>query len=211
MTDMRSILDEAAVIPVIELPRLADAAPLARALAAGGIRVVELTLRTPDALAAIREMKEARADLIVGMGTIQRADDAHAAVDAGADFLVSPGATPTLLNAFADVRAPALPGVATAGEAMVAGEAGFQAMKFFPAHAAGGVAYLKALQGPLPDSVFCPTGGVSADDAPEYLALANVACVGGSWVAPKEMITSGAWTQIQANAQHAARLSRNPM
>lgn len=201
-----AIMDIAGVIPVLEVERLDDAAPLAQALAAGGLRVIELTLRTACALEAVGAMKRAAPSLIVGMGTIRSRDDVKAAITAGANFLVSPGATPDLLAALKGV--PALPGVATASEAMGAAEAGFQALKFFPAEPAGGLAYLKALAGPLPDLVFCPTGGIDAARAADYLALSNVRCVGGSWIAPKAAIAAGDWRLIEANAGRAAALRR---
>lgn len=201
-----AIMDIAGVIPVLEVERLDDAAPLAQALAAGGLRVIELTLRTACALEAVGAMKRAAPSLIVGMGTIRSRDDVKAAITAGADFLVSPGATPDLLAALKGV--PALPGVATASEAMGAAEAGFLALKFFPAEPAGGLAYLKALAGPLPDLVFCPTGGIDAARAADYLALSNVRCVGGSWIAPKAAIAAGDWRLIEANAGRAAALRR---
>ncbi len=198
------ILKAASVIPVLEVERLADAAPLAAALAAGGLRVVELTLRTACALDAVAAMKKAAPALIVGMGTIRTGDDVERALAAGADFLVSPGASPSLLVSMH--AAPALPGVATASEAMTSYEAGYRAMKFFPAEPAGGIAYLKSLAGPLPDILFCPTGGISADKAPDYLALPNVACVGGSWIATRAMIRAGDWAAIEANARRASAM-----
>lgn len=201
-----AIIERASVIPVLEVETLASAAPLARALRKGGLSVIELTLRTPCALDAVKAMKDAAPDLIVGMGTIRTQKDIERALAAGAEFLVSPGAPPDLLAAFSEAGAPALPGVATASEAMSAYRAGFHAMKFFPAEPAGGLAYLKALAGPLPDILFCPTGGISAERAPDYLALANVACVGGSWVAPRRAIAAGQWDTIEANAARAAAM-----
>lgn len=200
------IMNAASVIPVLEVADFAQAAPLAKALAAGGLRVVELTLRTDCALDALKAMQDAAPELVVGMGTVRTDDDVRQSVKAGAAFLVSPGASRSLLTAIADSGAPALPGVATASEAITAVEAGFSALKFFPAEPAGGVAYLKSLAGPLPEIVFCPTGGISAEKAPDYLALANVACVGGSWIATKAQISGGAWTAIQENARRAAGL-----
>ena len=202
------VLSAASVIPVLELDRLDDAAPLATALAAGGLRVVELTLRTDAALGAARLMRKAAPALIVGMGSIRSADDAKRSIDAGAQFLVTPGASPSLLTALAESKAPSLPGIATASEAMIAADAGFAAMKFFPAESAGGVPFLKAIAGPLPNLRFCPTGGISADKAPGYLALPNVACVGGSWIATKAMIESGDWKAIEQNARRAGLLKR---
>jgi 2-dehydro-3-deoxyphosphogluconate aldolase/(4S)-4-hydroxy-2-oxoglutarate aldolase len=202
------IINAASVIPVLEVADLAQAAPLAKALAAGGLRVVELTLRTGCALDALKAMQDAAPDLIVGMGTVRTGDDVRRSVEAGAAFLVSPGASVSLLKAIADSGAPALPGVATASEAMTAVEAGFKALKFFPAEPAGGVDYLKSLAGPLPEIVFCPTGGISAEKAPDYLALANVACVGGSWIATKKQISGGDWSAIEGNARRAAGMKK---
>ncbi len=200
------ILKAARIIPVLEVQELANAAPLARALAAGGLRVVELTLRTACAIDAVKAMQDAAPDLIVGMGTVRSPGDVEASAKAGAAFLVSPGATPQLLAAMREAEAPGLPGVATASEAMTAFAAGFRAMKFFPAEPAGGIDYLKSLAGPLPDIFFCPTGGIGAEKAADYLALANVACVGGSWIATKEMIARGDWAAIEARAKSAAAI-----
>lgn len=201
---IRNILGQASVIPVLELDRLDDAAPLARALAAGGLKVVELTLRTKAAPPAVTAMKNAAPGLLVGMGSILKPDDVSRSLDAGADFLVSPGASAVLLEALARSNAPVLPGVATASEAMTAREAGFEALKFFPAEPAGGVPYLKAIAGPFPALLFCPTGGISAEKAPDYLALPNVACVGGSWIATRMMIAAGDWKTIETNARRAS-------
>ena len=203
---IREILKKASVIPVLELDRLEDAAPLARALAAGGMQVIELTLRTEAALAAVAAMKKAAPTLIIGMGSVRKPDDIARSIDAGAEFLVSPGASTSLLDSLARAGAPALPGVATASEAMTASDAGFEAMKFFPAEPAGGVPYLKAISGPLPSILFCPTGGISAEKAPDYLALSNVACVGGSWIATRAKIAAGDWIAIEANARRAQLL-----
>ena len=202
------ILRAASVIPVLEIADLEAAAPLARALCDGGLRVVELTLRTDCALDALGAMRAAAPELIIGMGTIRAHGDIERSLAAGAQFLVSPGAEAGLLAALAACGAPALPGVATASEAMAAAAAGLRAMKFFPAEPAGGVAYLKALAGPLPDLTFCPTGAISAERAPDYLALANVACVGGSWIAPRALINEGDWTAIADNARRAAAMKR---
>lgn len=201
---IEEIMEAASVIPVLEVERLADAAPLAKALADGGLRVVELTLRTACALDAMAEMKRAAPSLLVGMGTIRTGADVEKSLAAGADFLVSPGATPELLAA---MRAgPALPGVATASEAMAAADAGYRALKFFPAEPAGGLGFLRSLAGPLPDIRFCPTGGIDAERAADYLKLPNVPCVGGSWIAAKAMIATGDWKGIEANARHAATM-----
>ncbi len=201
---INEVLSKASVIPVLEVADLKNAAPLARALAAGGLEVIELTLRTACALDALEAMKIAAPSLIVGMGTIRSELDIEQSTAAGADFLVSPGASVSLLVALAGAGVPALPGVATGSEAMTAFDAGFRAMKFFPAEPAGGVAYLKSLAGPLPDIVFCPTGGITPEKAPAYLALPNVACVGGSWIATSRMIAQSNWDDIEANAKMAA-------
>lgn len=208
MTTIDDVLARASVIPVIELADLNAAAPLALALRRGGLIVVELTLRTAVALEALAAMKEAAPDLIVGMGTIRAPADAERSIEGGADFLVSPGADRRLLDAMASLGAPALPGVATASEAMAAEAAGFAALKFFPAEPAGGAAYLKSLAGPLPNLRFCPTGGISPERAPDYFKLSNVACVGGSWVAPRGEIDAGDWDAIERNARRAAGMKR---
>ena len=201
------ILKRAVVIPVLEANAVDDAGPLARALADGGLRVLEMTMRTPAALDVMAAMKAAAPEIAIGMGTIRTRDQAARAMDGGADFLVSPGAPDALLKALSDLGAPALPGVATAGEAMRAQDAGFSALKFFPAEPAGGVSYLKSLAAPLADLAFCPTGGISAERAPDYLALPNVVCVGGSWVAPKSAIAARNWSIIEENARRAAALA----
>lgn len=206
---INDIFRAASVIPVLEVADLETAAPLATALSAGGLRVVELTLRTPCALEALGEMRTAAPNLIVGMGTIRTEHDIERSLEAGAAFLVSPGASSALLAALGRAGAPSLPGVATASEAMTAIEAGFRSMKFFPAEPAGGIAYLKALAGPLPDAVFCPTGGISAERAPDYIALPNVACVGGSWIATKQMIQAKDWDAITDNARRAEAMKKN--
>lgn len=200
------ILNAASVIPVLAVSDIASAKPLAHALAAGGLNVIELTLRTPIALDALKAMQDAEPELIIGMGTITTPAQAEASTKAGAAFLVSPGLTADLGQAMIDTGSPCLPGVATAGEAMAATEAGFTALKFFPAEPAGGIAYLKALAGPLPDLVFCPTGGISKDRAADYLALKNVACCGGSWIATNAQIAAGEWDAITENARFAASL-----
>lgn len=202
--NIHDILAQASIIPVLELDRPEDAAPLAVALAEGGLRVVELTLRTEAALPAVAIMKKAASSLIIGMGSVRKTDDVSRSLNAGAEFLVSPGASHSLLDSMRESGAPALPGVATASEAMTAAEAGFEALKFFPAEPAGGIAYLKSLAGPLPAIRFCPTGGISAEKAAEYLSLPNVACVGGSWIATRAMIAAGDWKTIAANARRAA-------
>jgi 2-dehydro-3-deoxyphosphogluconate aldolase/(4S)-4-hydroxy-2-oxoglutarate aldolase len=200
------VLAAASVIPVLEVEKLSDAAPLARALAEGGLRVVELTLRTACALDALGAMKAAAPSLIVGMGTVRTAQDIAASRVAGAEFLVSPGASRALLEALAESGLPALPGVATASEAMEAADAGFRALKFFPAEPAGGAPYLKSLAGPLPDLRFCPTGGVTPANAAGYFAIPSVACVGGSWIATRAAITEGRFAEIARLAAEAHAL-----
>ncbi len=189
------------VIPVITLDRVADAVPLARALVAGGVRLLEITLRTQAGLegarAIIREVPEA----VVGIGTVLTPDDMKRAVDVGARFALSPGATPALLDAAAASRIPFLPGIATASEVMEAMARGFDTTKFFPATAAGGLAALRALAGPFPQARFCPTGGITEDNAAEWLAQPNVVAVGGSWLTPAAEIAAGQWNAIRDRAQ----------
>lgn len=204
--DVRALMNRVAVIPVLTVERVEDAAPLARALAAGGLDVLEVTLRTASALEAIRAMRAAVPKAIVGVGTLLRPEDVVAAMDAGAQFGVSPGWSAEIAAAARAVSFPLLPGVMTPSEVMAAGLAGFTALKLFPAEAAGGVAMLKALAAPFADVVFCPTGGVSRANAPSYLALPNVACVGGSWVAPADRVRAGDWSGIEALARDAAAL-----
>jgi 2-dehydro-3-deoxyphosphogluconate aldolase/(4S)-4-hydroxy-2-oxoglutarate aldolase len=194
------------VIPVIVVDRLEHAVPLAQALVAGGVKVLEVTLRTPVALAAIEAMARAVPEAIVGAGTLRSAADVRAACAAGARFGVSPGYTRELAAACRDAGLPLLPGVATAGEAMSASVDGHDFLKFFPASAAGGLPMLKALAGPFPDIAFCPTGGISAETAPQYLALPNVHVVGGSWLTPAEALRAGDWARITQLARAAAAL-----
>ena len=196
------------VIPVIVIERLADAAPLARALLAGGVRVLEVTLRTPVALAAIEAIAREVPDAIVGAGTVRSEEDARAARRAGATFAVSPGFAASLSDACRALDLPLLPGVATAGEVMAASAAGHRFCKFFPAGAAGGPAMLKAWAGPFPDVAFCPTGGIDARSAADYLALANVRVVGGSWLTPAEAVVGGDWSRVTRLAREAAALPR---
>jgi 2-dehydro-3-deoxyphosphogluconate aldolase/(4S)-4-hydroxy-2-oxoglutarate aldolase len=194
------------VIPVIVIERLDDAVPLARALLAGGVRVLELTLSTPVALQAMEAIAGKVEGAIVGAGTITRPEDVGRCLDAGATFGVSPGLTAALIAAAKASRLPLLPGVMTPSEVMTARAAGFQQLKLFPAHQAGGVGLLKALAGPFADVMFCPTGGINAGNAREYLGLSNVACVGGSWLAPPEAIAAGDWASITALAREAQAL-----
>lgn len=198
----------APVIPVLVVDDIATARPLAEALVAGGLPVLEVTLRTPVALDAIREMAQV-AGGIVGAGTLLTPQDVAAAKEAGAKFGVSPGATDRLLQACEDADLPLLPGAATSSEAMRLLERGYSVQKFFPAEANGGVPALKSIGAPIPQVRFCPTGGVSPGNAPDYLALSNTLCVGGSWVAPKDAVTNGDWARIEELAREAAALPRS--
>ncbi|HMA10609.1 MAG TPA: bifunctional 4-hydroxy-2-oxoglutarate aldolase/2-dehydro-3-deoxy-phosphogluconate aldolase [Steroidobacteraceae bacterium] len=204
---LRGILGRAPVIPVIVVHELSQAVPLAEALCEGGLTVLEVTLRTPVALDAISAMRRAVPDAVVGAGTLTRPAHFRQAGDAGAQFGVSPGLTPALAAAATGVDWPYLPGVMTPGELLQAGELGFTLLKLFPAQQAGGVGMLKAMGSVFPDAAFCPTGGISRDNAGGFLALPNVMCVGGSWVAPPAMMASGDWSGIRALAQDASRLA----
>ena len=203
---LETLVRAASVIPVLTVGDVEKAAPLARALKAGGLSVLEMTMRTPAALEVLAEMKRAEPDMIIGMGTIRTPEQVADAMAAGADFLVSPGLSPQLVPALLGSGLPVLPGVATAGEAMSAVEAGFEVLKFFPAEQAGGRPYLKSIAGPLPDIRFCPTGSITREMAPDYLALPNVVCVGGSWIATGAMIEANDWEMITANAAAAAAM-----
>jgi 2-dehydro-3-deoxyphosphogluconate aldolase/(4S)-4-hydroxy-2-oxoglutarate aldolase len=200
------ILKAAPVVPVLIIDDFKTAVPLARALVAGGLTALEVTLRTPNALDCIRAIAAEVEGANVGAGTILTPKQFDEAVAAGSTFLVSPGVSPNLLAHALGSPVPLLPGIATAGEAMTLLEAGFGAAKFFPAEQAGGAPYLKALSSPLPGLVFCPTGGVSLKNAPTYLALPNVVCVGGSWVAPAKALAEGDWAAITTLAAEAAGL-----
>jgi 2-dehydro-3-deoxyphosphogluconate aldolase / (4S)-4-hydroxy-2-oxoglutarate aldolase len=200
------ILRRAPVIPVIVIHDLAHAAPLADALVAGGLPVLEVTLRTPAGLPAIEAMRRAVPEAIVGVGTLASPEQFAQSARAGAQFGVSPGLTPALLAASREAPFPFLPGVMTATELMGAREAGFDYCKLFPAQQAGGTGMLRALHSVFPDVGFCPTGGIHLDNAPEYLALPNVLCVGGSWVAPNALVQDGDWLAIRKLAQQAAAL-----
>ncbi|HEX5686440.1 MAG TPA: bifunctional 4-hydroxy-2-oxoglutarate aldolase/2-dehydro-3-deoxy-phosphogluconate aldolase [Ideonella sp.] len=196
------------VIPVIVIDRLEDAVPLARALVEGGVKVLEVTLRTPVALGAIEAMVREVPGAIVGAGTIRSAADARAARQAGAVFGVSPGYTADVGAACRDIGLPLLPGVATASEVMAAQADGLSFLKFFPATAAGGIPMLKALAGPFPDVAFCPTGGITLQSAPEFLSLPNVKVCGGSWLTPADAVKGGDWGRITRLAAEAAALRR---
>ena len=200
------VMQDAPVIPVIVLNDVAHAVPMARALVAGGIRMLEVTLRTSQALACIEAVAKEVPEAIVGAGTVRNAADAKAAANAGAKFAVSPGYTPAVGQACRDEGLSLLPGVATGSEIMMAQEDGYTELKFFPAMQAGGPAMLKAWGGPFFDVRFCPTGGVTAQNAAEFLSLSNVACVGGSWLVPAEALAKGDWARIEMLAREACQL-----
>jgi 2-dehydro-3-deoxyphosphogluconate aldolase/(4S)-4-hydroxy-2-oxoglutarate aldolase len=196
------------VIPVIVIDRIEQAVPLARALVAGGVRVLEVTLRTPVALQAVRAIAQEVEGAIVGVGTMTRTEDFAESIKAGALFGVSPGLTQELVSAARDSGLPLLPGVMTPSDVIAARAAGFTALKLFPAQQAGGVGMLRALGGPFPDIAFCPTGGITAATAPDFLGLPNVACVGGSWLTPPDAIGAGDWGRITALARETRQLRR---
>ncbi len=201
----REICKLAPIVPVLVVKDVAHARPLAEALVKGGLPALEVTLRTPCALDAIREMAKVDGG-VVGAGTLVTPADVHAAVEAGAKFGVSPGATDELLDACEEAGLPLLPGAASASEAMRLLARGYDMLKFFPAEAAGGAPALKAIGAPLPQITFCPTGGVSPANANDYLSLPNVVCAGGSWVAPGDLVAAGDWAGIEALAHDAAKL-----
>jgi len=202
------VMQDAPVIPVIVLNDVAHAVPLALALVAGGIRMLEVTLRTPQALACMEAIAKAVPEAIVGAGTVRSVADVKAAAHAGAKFAVSPGYTSAVGQACRDQGLALLPGVATGSEIMMAQEDGFTEMKFFPAMQAGGPAMLKAWGGPFFDVRFCPTGGVTPQNTTEFLSLSNVACVGGSWLVPADALTQGDWARIEKLAREASQLKR---
>jgi len=201
-----SILKLQPVVPVLIVEDAASAVPLARALVAGGLKAIEITMRTPAALDAVRAVAAEVEGAAVGAGTILNAAHFEAAVAAGSTFIVSPGTTQELLDAARHSDVPLLPGAATASEVMALREEGYKVLKFFPAEQAGGAAYLKSLSSPLAGTFFCPTGGISLKNARDYLSLPNVVCVGGSWVAPKELVAAGDWAGITRLAAEAAAL-----
>ncbi|MEQ4718404.1 MULTISPECIES: bifunctional 4-hydroxy-2-oxoglutarate aldolase/2-dehydro-3-deoxy-phosphogluconate aldolase [unclassified Nonomuraea] len=201
-----SLLDLAPVIPVVVIEDVESAVPMARALVAGGLPVIEVTLRTPAAREAIARIAAEVPEATVGAGTIRTSEDISASVSAGAKFLVSPGTTLALVEAMDSSGVPYLPGAATVSEVMALVERGIKELKFFPAEAAGGVPYLKALGGPLPDVRFCPTGGIRVNTAPDYLALPNVGCVGGTWLTPADALAAGDWGRVEKLASEAAAL-----
>ena len=202
------LADHGPVIPVIVIQRLEDAVPMAQALVDGGVKVLEVTLRTPVALRAMEAIARSVPQAIVGAGTIRSVADAQAARDAGCRFGVSPGYTSELGHYCRNVTLPLLPGVATASEVMAASAGGYDFLKFFPAGAAGGVPMLKALAGPFPDIRFCPTGGITPENAAQYLALPNVAVCGGSWLTPADAVAAGDWARITRLAREASALPR---
>jgi 2-dehydro-3-deoxyphosphogluconate aldolase/(4S)-4-hydroxy-2-oxoglutarate aldolase len=206
--DIVEIAARAPVIPVLTIERVADAVPLARALVRGGLPVLEITLRTPAALEALKAIAAGVPEAIVGAGTVLNEAQLDLAQAAGARFGVSPGCTPALASAARKAGMPFLPAVQTVSEALGLAEQGFTVLKFFPAGSAGGSGWLKAVAAPLPEIRFCPTGGISQENAPTYLALPNVSCVGGSWVAPPAAVAAGRWDDIERLAAAAATLKR---
>jgi 2-dehydro-3-deoxyphosphogluconate aldolase / (4S)-4-hydroxy-2-oxoglutarate aldolase len=206
MANASSVLHVSPVIPVVTIDDPQHAVPLAKALVAGGVSIIELTLRTESALTSLKLIANEVPDILVGAGTVLTPGQADAAVAAGAQFLVSPGVTPSLLDYMLTLGIPVLPGVATVGEAMAVLERGLDTMKFFPAGPAGGPDYLAAIGAPIPQIQFCPTGGISLATAPAYLALPNVSCVGGSWLTPRSAIDNQDWQQITQLAEGAAAL-----
>src|SRR5947209_18399779 len=204
--DPTPLVAQTPVIPVLTIERAADAVPLARALVAGGLPVIEVTLRTLAALEAIRAIAAEVPDCVVGVGTVTRVSDIAAAIAAGAKYLVSPGTPAELAAALADASVPVLPGCATVSEAMALSARGFTVLKFFPAEASGGVAWLKSVAAPLPDLRFCPTGGIDSNNIANYLACPNVLAIGGSWVAPKDAIATGAFARLTQLARYPCAL-----
>jgi len=206
MMNIEAILSSAPVVPVVVIDNLEDAAPLARALYNGGLRALEITLRTPVAAEAVKLMKQAVPEAYVGTGTVVDKATFEASVAAGADFMVSPGVTDELIELAKSTDIPFLPGAATPSEVMRLVSHGFKFLKFFPAEAAGGVPMLKSIGGPLPQVTFCPTGGISLETAPKYLSLSNVICVGGTWMLDKQLIANKDWQAIEALAKQASQI-----
>lgn len=206
--DPTPLVTQTPVIPVLTIARAADAVPLAQALVAGGLHVIEVTLRTKAAIDAVKAIADEVPDCVVGVGTIVRPADVAAAIEAGAKYLVSPGTPATLAAELADAPVPVLPGCATVTEAMTLSAQGFKVLKFFPAEASGGTAWLKSVAAPLPEAKFCPTGGIDMKNLASYLGCPNVLAVGGSWVAPKDAIASGDWRRITTLAAEAAAMRR---
>ncbi|MDR6952112.1 2-dehydro-3-deoxyphosphogluconate aldolase/(4S)-4-hydroxy-2-oxoglutarate aldolase [Ancylobacter sp. 3268] len=208
LPDPSFLLARAPVVPVVTVPSVAAGVKLARALVEGGLPLIEVTLRTPAALEAMAAIAAEVPDAIVGAGTVTRPDLIEKSIAAGARFLVSPGVTPALLEAFAEAPVPVLPGCATASEAMTLAAAGFSVLKLFPAEAVGGSNLIKSLSAPLPDLRFCPTGGIGPDNVGKYLSQPNILAVGGSWVCPNDAIASGDWGRIVELSKAAAKLHR---
>lgn len=202
--DIRDVMTKAPVIPVIVIDDIKQAVPLAKALVKGGLPVLEVTLRTAAGLESIRAIAKEVPDAILGVGTLTRPEEVRQSLDAGARFGVSPGLTPALASAAQESGLPLLPGVMTPSEVMAARHAGYSALKLFPAQQAGGMGMLKAMAGPFPDVVFCPTGGISPETFRDFLALDNVLCVGGSWVTPKDAMATGDWDRITRLAAEAS-------
>ncbi|HVY84922.1 MAG TPA: bifunctional 4-hydroxy-2-oxoglutarate aldolase/2-dehydro-3-deoxy-phosphogluconate aldolase [Caulobacterales bacterium] len=203
------VLSLSPVMPVVVIDDAAHAAPMARALLAGGVRTIEITLRTAAALEAIRLIRAQVPDAVVGAGTILNEMDLNAAIDAGAAYALSPGGTPALMQAAKAAGIPFIPGVATSSEIMTGFDLGYTCFKFFPAENAGGVGVLKSLASPLPKAKFCPTGGIGPDKIASYLALPNVMCVGGSWITPADKMKAGDWGAIEALAKQAAAFGKS--
>src|SRR5580658_5744064 len=206
---IREVLALAPVIPVLTVEKLAHAAPLAKALYAGGLTVLEITLRTAVALQVIEAMRAAVPDAVIGAGTLVRPEDFARAAGVGAQFAVTPGLTPQLAEAAAGVSFPLLPGIATSSEILQSLGLGYDTLKFFPAQQAGGVSMLQAFAGPFAEVAFCPTGGITRDSAASFLKLSNVLCVGGSWIAPRALVEAGDWAGIETLARDAADLPRH--
>jgi 2-dehydro-3-deoxyphosphogluconate aldolase / (4S)-4-hydroxy-2-oxoglutarate aldolase len=204
----KDVLNTSPVMPVMVIQNLDDAVPLAKALVAGGVRVLEITLRTPVALEAIRLISQEVKDAVVGVGTITTPEQLKAAEEAGAVFAISPGLTPTLLAAAKQSSIALIPGIASISELMLGMEYGLDHFKFFPAEAAGGIPMLKAIAGPIPQVTFCPTGGISPENYQAYLSLSNVACVGGSWLAPADVVKAKDWAKVTELAKHAVANAR---
>lgn len=209
MISADQVVSRVPVIPVITINRREDALPLAQALVNGGLTVLEVTLRTPAALEAIKELSEAFPQAMVGAGTVLNAEQVYQAKVAGAQFLVSPGSTPTVLKTAGEVSLPILPGACTPTELMQLLERGYMVAKFFPAEAAGGVAMLKSLAAPIPQIRFCPTGGITPDNAAAYLSLPNVACIGGSWMVSAKLVDAQQWSEVERLSRLAAALPRS--
>ncbi|WMN61406.1 bifunctional 4-hydroxy-2-oxoglutarate aldolase/2-dehydro-3-deoxy-phosphogluconate aldolase [Pseudoalteromonas xiamenensis] len=204
--NIEAILSSAPVVPVVVIDNLDDAAPLAKALYAGGLRALEITLRTPVAAEAVKLMKQAVPEAFVGTGTVVDKATFDASVEAGADFMVSPGVTDELIALAKSTDIPFLPGAATPSEVMRLASHGFKFLKFFPAEAAGGAPMLKSIGGPIPHVKFCPTGGITLESAPKYLSLSNVVCVGGTWMVDKQLIANKDWQAIEALAKQASQI-----